>query len=53
MKKYQVSLSYTGYMVCVVEAESEDEAFEKAEASEPKEPNDLERWPDADMIEEL
>jgi hypothetical protein len=55
LKTYLVQLCYSGYTVNVVEAESEDEAIRVAEAFDERKERlnlDLERWTDADMVEE-
>jgi hypothetical protein len=52
VKKYQVDLAYTGYVSEIVEAESEKEAIEKAEQMGTAGISSLDRWPEADMIEE-
>jgi hypothetical protein len=54
MPRYVVNVCYSGYVSVEVDAENEDEAVRKAEAdTSPAEINNLERWPEADMVEEL
>ena len=55
MKKYQVSLCYAGYILHEVEAENEDDAYNKAlELNEiyPRQIDyiELERWIEADEV---
>jgi hypothetical protein len=52
MKKYQVDLAYTGYVSVEIEAETQEEAIEKVEAMGTAGMGNIERWPEADMIEE-
>jgi hypothetical protein len=53
MKKYQVDLAYTGYVSVEIEAETEDEAVEKVECMGTVSMENINRWPEADMIEEV
>jgi hypothetical protein len=53
MKKYQVDLVYTGYVSVEIEAETEEEAIEKVEAMGTAGMGNIERWPEADMVEEI
>jgi hypothetical protein len=52
MKKYQVDLAYTGYVSVEIEAETEEEAIEQVEAMGTAGMGNIERLPEADMIEE-
>jgi hypothetical protein len=53
MKKYYVRICWTGYSAAEVEAGGEDEAIEKAASLGPSSIDGFERWPEADMAEEL
>jgi hypothetical protein len=53
MKKYQIDLAYTGYVSVEIEAETEEDAVEKVEAMGTVGIGNLERWPEADIIEEI
>jgi len=54
MPRYVVNVCYSGYVSVEVDAENGDEAVRKAEAdTSPAEISNLERWPEADMVEEL
>jgi len=53
MRKYDVKLCYTGYVNKVIEADDEQEAIEKAEMLGTAGIDDLSRWEDADMVEEI
>jgi len=59
-KPYEVKLSYTGYVTMVVKAPNPDAAIEEALTQVNNLPfglkrylDDLERWPCADMVEEV
>ena len=61
MKTFTIHKCYSGYCTYSIEAENEDEAWEQASSLEfdPKDTellisllNSLERWKEADMIEE-
>jgi hypothetical protein len=59
MKKWRVGLCYSGYAWRVVEAENEDEAYNKVvesaeavSASDSMAILDWNRWKDADQVEE-
>jgi hypothetical protein len=52
MKRYHVDLAYTGYVSEEVEAESIEEAIAKVEAEGVAGISKLDRWPEADMVDE-
>jgi hypothetical protein len=55
MKKWRVGICYSGYVWREVEAESEDDAWRKAQeepAADKLQLTDLSRWKDADQVEE-
>jgi hypothetical protein len=50
MRQYRVELCYSGYTVCEVEAENEQDAVDKAEQAEPVQVSDWMRWREGDMV---
>jgi len=55
-KRWLVDVAYSGYISVEVEAYTEEEALSRAEdkaGSSKERPDNLSRWPEADMIEEV